>query len=179
MINRRDLLAGLGATAALPLVSRASLAQQTPQLITVTRRTLEVKGKAASVYGITGPNGKPGLEMALGTLRRLTGTVKAAGVADALEEELENGLDKVVLMAWHKDVMASLADRLKKYGVVRLDGSTTPQAREMAAKMFQTDPACRVFIGQIVAGQAPQLAQRGRIGQRARSGIEGKAIALP
>lgn len=99
-----------------------------------------------------------GLEMALGTLRRLTGTVKAAGVADALEEELENGLDKVVLMAWHKDVMSSLEDRLKKYGPVRLDGSTTPQAREMAAKMFQTDPACRVFIGQIVAaGEAIDL----------------------
>lgn len=99
-----------------------------------------------------------GLEMALGTLRRLTGTVKAAGVADALEEELESGLDKVVLMAWHKDVMASLEDRLKKYGVVRLDGSTTPQAREMAAKMFQTDPACRVFIGQIIAaGEAIDL----------------------
>lgn len=99
-----------------------------------------------------------GLEMALGTLRRLTGTVKAAGVADALEEELENGLDKVVLMCWHKDVMASLEDRLKKYGVVRVDGSTTPQAREMAAKMFQTDPACRVFIGQIIAaGEAIDL----------------------
>lgn len=99
-----------------------------------------------------------GLEMALGTLRRLTGTVKAAGVADALEEELENGLDKVVLMAWHKDVMSSLEDRLKKYGVVRVDGSTTPQAREMATKMFQTDPACRVFIGQIVAaGEAIDL----------------------
>ena len=99
-----------------------------------------------------------GLEMALGTLRRLTGTVKAAGVADALEEELENGLDKVVLMAWHKDVMSSLEDRLKKYGVVRLDGSTTPQAREIAAQMFQTDPACRVFIGQIIAaGEAIDL----------------------
>lgn len=99
-----------------------------------------------------------GLEMALGTLRRLTGTVKAAGVADALEEELENGLDKGVLMAWHKDVMASLEDRLKKYGVVRVDGSTTPHAREMATKMFQTDPACRVFIGQIVAaGEAIDL----------------------
>ena len=99
-----------------------------------------------------------GLEMALGTLRRLTGTVKAAGVADALEEELENGLDKVCLFCWHKDVMASLEDRLKKYGVVRLDGSTTPQAREMAAKMFQTDPACRVFIGQIIAaGEAIDL----------------------
>lgn len=99
-----------------------------------------------------------GLEMALGTLRRVTGTVKAAGVADALEEELENGLDKVVLMAWHKDVMSSLEDRLKKYGVVRVDGSTTPQAREMATKMFQTDPACRVFIGQIVAaGEAIDL----------------------
>ena len=99
-----------------------------------------------------------GMEMALGTLRRLTGTVKAAGVADALEEELENGLDKVVLMAWHKDVMSSLEDRLKKYGVVRLDGSTTPQAREIAAQMFQTDPACRVFIGQIIAaGEAIDL----------------------
>lgn len=99
-----------------------------------------------------------GMEMALGTLRRLTGTVKAAGVADALEEELENGLDKVVLMAWHKDVMSSLEDRLKKYGVVRLDGSTTPQAREIAARMFQTDPACRVFIGQIIAaGEAIDL----------------------
>jgi SWI/SNF-related matrix-associated actin-dependent regulator of chromatin subfamily A-like protein 1 len=99
-----------------------------------------------------------GLEMALGTLRRVTGTVKAQGVADALEEELENGLDKVVLMAWHKDVMSSLEDRLKKYGIVRVDGSTTPQAREMATKMFQTDPACRVFIGQIVAaGEAIDL----------------------
>jgi len=99
-----------------------------------------------------------GLEMALGTLRRVTGTVKAQGVADAIEEELENGLDKVVLMAWHKDVMASLEDRLKKYGVVRVDGSTTPHAREMATKMFQTDPACRVFIGQIVAaGEAIDL----------------------
>ncbi len=99
-----------------------------------------------------------GLEMALGILRRVTGTVKAAGVADALEEELESGLDKVVLMAWHKDVMSSLEDRLKKYGVVRVDGSTTPQAREMATKMFQTDPACRVFIGQIVAaGEAIDL----------------------
>ena len=80
MINRRDILAGLGATAALPLVSRGSRAQQAPQLITVTRRTLEVKGKAATVYGITGPTGKPGLEMALGqrfTMRVLNDTPDA------------------------------------------------------------------------------------------------------
>lgn len=99
-----------------------------------------------------------GLEMALGTLRRVTGTVKAAGVAQAVEDELESGLDKIVLMCWHKDVMAALEQALKKYGVVRLDGSTNPQAREIAARMFQADPACRIFIGQIVAaGEAIDL----------------------
>lgn len=99
-----------------------------------------------------------GLEMALGTLRRLTGTVKAAGVADALEEELENGLDKVVIQCWHHDVMDELERRLKKWGVVQVHGGTSPTARETNVRMFQTDPDCRVIIGQLVAaGEAIDL----------------------
>lgn len=99
-----------------------------------------------------------GLEMALGTLRRLTGTVKAAGVADALEEELENGLDKVVIQCWHHDVMDELERRLKKWGVVQVHGGTSPTARETNVRMFQTDPDCRIIIGQIVAaGEAIDL----------------------
>lgn len=99
-----------------------------------------------------------GLEMALGTLRRLTGTVKAQGVADAIEEELENGLDKVVVQCWHHDVMNELERRLKKWGVVQVHGGTSPTARETNVRMFQTDPDCRVIIGQIVAaGEAIDL----------------------
>ncbi len=98
-----------------------------------------------------------GLEMALGTLRRVTGTVKAAGVAQAVEDELESGLDKVVLMCWHKDVMDALAAALCAYGVVQVHGGTNPKHREEAVQKFHTDKF-RVFIGQIVAaGEAIDL----------------------
>jgi SNF2 family DNA or RNA helicase len=99
-----------------------------------------------------------GLEHALGTLRRLTGTVKAAGVAALVKEEMDTARAKVVLMCWHKDVMAKLEDELAAYGVVRVDGSTTPAKREENVTRFQTDPDCNVFIGQIIAaGEAIDL----------------------
>lgn len=123
------------------------------------RREIEAQIEGAEDILAAAETGETrGLEMHLGTLRRVTGTVKASGVADAVEEELENGLDKIVLMAWHKDVMSLLEDRLRKWGVVRVDGGTSPAAREINTRMFQTDSECRVFIGQIVAaGEAIDL----------------------
>ena len=67
-MNRRDiLLAGLAGTSlvALPRLAAAGTGTE-PALLTVARRTLDVKGKAATVYGITGPDGKPGLNLLLG-----------------------------------------------------------------------------------------------------------------
>ncbi len=55
MLTRRDFIAS---TAALALPLRPALAA-TPAL-TVQSRVIEVKGKAATVYGIMGPQG-PGL----------------------------------------------------------------------------------------------------------------------
>lgn len=97
------------------------------------------------------------VEMHLGTLRRVTGTVKAGGVVLALHDEFKSGLDKVVLMCWHRDVMDLLAERLSDYGVVRVSGSTDPHHREEAIRKFQTSDF-RVFIGQIIAaGEAIDL----------------------
>lgn len=98
------------------------------------------------------------LDMALGTLRRLTGTIKAAGVAAVVRDEMECGLEKIVLFCWHRDVMDELEAALASYGVVRLDGSVTPDKRDEAVRKFQNDPETRVFIGQIVAaGEAIDL----------------------
>ena len=98
------------------------------------------------------------VEMALGTLRRLTGSIKAEGVVQAVKDEMEAGMDKVVLMCWHKDVMDAVELGLKGYGPVRVDGSTSPTQRDRAQQRFATDPACRVFVGQIVAcGEAIDL----------------------
>jgi FtsP/CotA-like multicopper oxidase with cupredoxin domain len=59
--SRRDLLK---LSAGLPFVCPAR-AEQIPTLDIVSR-VLEVKGKAAKVFGIIGPGGKPGLELVYG-----------------------------------------------------------------------------------------------------------------
>ena len=66
MMNRRDVLAGISALGLSSMLGRAARAESEPAILSVTRRTLEVKGRAASIYGITGPNGRPGHEMLLG-----------------------------------------------------------------------------------------------------------------
>lgn len=97
------------------------------------------------------------LEMHLGPLRRLTGEIKARMAADAVVEEFECGLDRIVLMYWHRGVGDILAEKLAKFGVVRLDGATAPAERDRAVAAFQAGEA-RVFLGQIVAaGEAIDL----------------------
>jgi SNF2 family DNA or RNA helicase len=97
------------------------------------------------------------LEMHLGPLRRLTGEVKAHAVVEAIKEEFDCGLDKIVIAYWHKDVGALLKDGLSKYGVVGIDGDTPPNKREGLVDAFQNGDA-RVFLGQIqAAGEAIDL----------------------
>ena len=98
------------------------------------------------------------LEMHLGPLRRLTGEIKARAVVDAVKDEFDCGLDKIVLMYWHKDVGTILEDGLAKFGVVKVDGATTPANRDAAVAFFQKPNGARVFLGQIVAaGEAIDL----------------------
>lgn len=98
------------------------------------------------------------LEMALGPIRRLTGEIKAKAVIEAVKEEFEGGLDKIVLAFWHKDVGRVLLDGLAPFGVVGIDGSTPPEKRLAAETAFRDDPKTRVFLAQIVAaGEAIDL----------------------
>ncbi|SMH60592.1 multicopper oxidase family protein [Azospirillum agricola] len=63
-LSRRRLLAAAaagGCAALLPVFPRQVLAQGAPFRLTVERRTLEVKGKPATVFGIRQPNGAAGL----------------------------------------------------------------------------------------------------------------------
>lgn len=99
------------------------------------------------------------LEMHLGSLRRITGTIKAHAVVEAAREQLaDRSIDKLVLMAWHTDVLDILWDGLAQFGVTGIDGSTAPTRRDEAVRSFQNDANKRVFVGQIVAaGEAIDL----------------------
>jgi FtsP/CotA-like multicopper oxidase with cupredoxin domain len=89
-MNRRQMLAGIMAgTAALSLplgpVGRAAAGGAAKRLA-ITRRTIEVNGRAASVFGLTGPNGKPGLSFTEG---------------EAFNALLRNDTDEATLIHWH------------------------------------------------------------------------------
>lgn len=106
MLTRRHVLlsgAGLALTSALPRLAMASA-----PTLTVASRQLEVLGKAATVYGITGPNG-PGLMAKEGD--RFTGTVANQTGGD-------------LILHWHGQVLAKNSDdRTRPDGGVQPDGS--------------------------------------------------------
>lgn len=84
------------------------------------------------------------------TLRRLTGAAKVAPVVEWVKDQLDGGMEKIVLFAQHKEVILSLYHALwVAQGAVKVDGSTTD--RQAAVDAFQNDPKCRVFVGQIQA----------------------------
>ena len=95
------------------------------------------------------------LEMELGPLRRLTGNIKAQSVVEAVKEEFDNGLNKIVLMYWHKEVGDVLMAGLEKFKPLRIDGATPTKEREQYEIAFRTNSLNRVMLGQIqAAGEA-------------------------
>lgn len=85
---------------------------------------------------------------ALSRIRRLLGMMKAPHVAHQLRHELEDHqYAKIVVLYHHTAVGDILEQALDKFGVVRIDGSTTPTQRKKALDTFRTG-AARVFLGQ-------------------------------
>lgn len=122
------------------------------------RREVEGDLKAEQILAAAEAGDTRALDMHLGPLRRLTGEIKARAVVEAVKDEFACGLDKIVLAYWHKDVGQILKDGLSTFGVVGVDGSTSPKKREENVDRFQSDPSTRVFLGQIeAAGEAIDL----------------------
>jgi SNF2 family DNA or RNA helicase len=87
------------------------------------------------------------------TLRRLIGEAKAPMYVEMLKEELENGLDKVVVFGVHIKALGHIRDALARagYASVEINGSTSERQRMAAVYAFQNDPDCRVLLGNITA----------------------------
>jgi superfamily II DNA or RNA helicase len=97
------------------------------------------------------------LDESANELRRITGQVKAHAIIEAVKEEFECGLEKIVLMAWHKNTIETLFQGLQEFNPVVLDGSTPAMKRQGRVDAFANGRS-RVFIGQIVAaGEALDL----------------------
>ncbi len=81
-------------------------------------------------------------------------------IEDAVEfiEDLLRSESKVVVFAYHHEVIDALSDALTVYNPVKLTGKTSEKARKYAAHAFQHNPECRVFVGNILAaGESLEL----------------------
>jgi|HubBroStandDraft_3_1064219.scaffolds.fasta_scaffold06337_5 SWI/SNF-related matrix-associated actin-dependent regulator 1 of chromatin subfamily A len=63
----------------------------------------------------------------------------------------EPATDKLVVMAVHREIVQRVAKMWPAGQCVTFTGKETPAARAEAVERFQTDPACRVFVGTIGA----------------------------
>lgn len=83
--------------------------------------------------------------------RQQMGVAMAPQVAEYVEMLLEGGEDKLVLFAWHVEVLDIIQARLSKYGLVRVDGRDSARAKDRKVQDFIARPDLRVIIGNILS----------------------------
>lgn len=87
-------------------------------------------------------------------LRRIIGEAKVDPICEFITEELENNPGKILLFAYHREVIAKLEAKLKQFNPVVILGGTPAATRKKIIDNFQendTESAPRIFIGQITS----------------------------
>lgn len=114
-------------------------------------RRLDESGETAALWDAIYRGDLPGEGPVTATVRRLVGAAKVDASLEAIRQDLDGTDTKVFVTAYHRDVLDRLEDGLAEYGLVRVDGSTPREDRDLAIRQFQESPACRVYLGQIGA----------------------------
>lgn len=87
---------------------------------------------------------------AISTARLELGLAKAPAVIDYIRQLLDEGTHKIVVSAWHIEVLAMMREGLDEYGLAYMDGRTSQSRKQAAVDRFQQDPAVRVILGQMI-----------------------------
>lgn len=107
-----------------------------------------------SVYSTAVSALKEGVQAAfngISILRHQTALAKIPMAVEHLKECLDDGR-KIIVFAWHTDVIAALMDQLKEFNPVKVTGEmSNMQDRQRSVDRFQNDPTVKVFIGNIRA----------------------------
>lgn len=85
------------------------------------------------------------------SVRKDLGIAKVPGVLSFVKDTLQQ-IDKIVVFAYHRDVVEMLVSGLEDYNPVNVYGGLTTEVKQAQIDKFVNDPGCRVFIGQILAG---------------------------
>jgi SNF2 family DNA or RNA helicase len=92
--------------------------------------------------------------VALATLRRMVGLAKVQPTIEFIKNEFESGSEKIILFAYHTEVIDQLYQGLQEFCPVVITGATSKVTRQKAIDNFQNDANTRLFIGQITAANS-------------------------
>lgn len=85
-------------------------------------------------------------------MRRILGLAKVNTLTAWLRDQLESGMQKVVVFGHHREVLHTLYSNFEKdYAPAMIDGNTAPHKRSLEVDKFQKEANCRMFIGQLTA----------------------------
>jgi SWI/SNF-related matrix-associated actin-dependent regulator 1 of chromatin subfamily A len=87
----------------------------------------------------------------IGAVRCMMGIACAPQVADYAKLVLDSGEDKLTIFAWHIKVLDILQQKLEKFGVLRIDGSTTASQKQRFTDEFRANPDKRVMLGNMLS----------------------------
>lgn len=85
------------------------------------------------------------------TVRKEMGIAMAPQVADYISMLIDGGEEKLVVFAWHTEVMDILEKRLSKYGLIRVDGSTSAARKERLVKSFIDQFGVQIALGNLLS----------------------------
>ncbi len=87
----------------------------------------------------------------VGEIAKLRHELAMSKIDDSINyiKNLLENKDKLVVFAHHKIVIEKLFEALKEYYPVRFTGSCSAKEKDEAVRLFQTQPNCRVFLGNI------------------------------
>lgn len=85
------------------------------------------------------------------TVRRMMGVALAPQVADYIDMLIDGGEEKLVVFAWHHEVLDILMKKLAKHHPLRIDGKTSGARKAQNVEDFIHKPHHQVLIGNMQA----------------------------
>lgn len=126
-----------------PLIEKTIELEMTPEIEEVLNEEIELR-EDISEFSTNGELG------AQAKVRRLLGLAKLPQVYEYIENVLQTE-EKIVIFAFHRDVIDSIRTHFKGKGCRVIQGGMTPKLKQMEVDLFVKDPNSRIFIGQFTA----------------------------
>lgn len=98
------------------------------------------------------------------TYRKELGKIKVKPAIDFIRSLLEDGEESILVFAFHREVVQTLAEKLKKFRPLVIQGGVSNAERDAIQKEFQSNAERRLFIGNYVAaGLGLRLSKANRV----------------